>query len=110
MAARVHGKNRIVRDTVNQQAITQFGKAALAEIASYFAEADEAAIIIAEAGDDYVRPETASIFAHPPTFIFKAPHLRSDAQFVVRLTCRKIGVGAENAEMFSEDLFGFVLF
>src|SRR5205814_6431722 len=80
----------------------------LGHVAGDLGEADQLAVLVEEAIDDDAGPETRSVLAHPPGFIFVTPFARRRLERLRRPPGRAVLRRVEHADMPADDLVGAV--
>src|SRR5437763_13966282 len=84
------------------------GPSFLGHVAGDLGEADQLAVLVEEAIDDDAGPETRSVLAHPPGFIFVTPFARRRLERLRRPPGRAVLRRVEHADMPADDLVGAV--
>jgi hypothetical protein len=81
---------------------------ALGQIAGHLRKAEQLAFLPTQRGDDYARPKTRAVLAHPPSLVLEAPLALRHAQFVLGPTPRHVFGHIEDRKMLADDLVGGV--
>src|SRR2546430_1982663 len=115
IAVRIEHEDGVILHAVDEQAehllaLAQalFVFAMPRHVAGDLREADERSGVVAQRGDDRVRPEARAFFSDAPSFVFDASFLGGFAQFPLRLLVFQILGAVEEREVLPDDLIGVV--
>ncbi len=109
----VEHEDGVIGDALDQQAKAPLGLeqgllglALLGHVARDLGEADQFAVLGADAVDDDARPEARAVLAHPPAVTLKPAFGPGDFEHLRRQAGFAVLIGVEGRKMLADDLVG----